>query len=50
MVVGIERAGQRMISPESDLRLSAEDVLWIVGEKECLMRLVHELGQKELHS
>lgn len=31
LVVGIERGGQRMMNPDSDLRLAADDVLWIVA-------------------
>jgi CPA2 family monovalent cation:H+ antiporter-2 len=36
MVVGLERAGTRMMSPDSDLPLLAGDVLWVVGEREGL--------------
>jgi CPA2 family monovalent cation:H+ antiporter-2 len=37
MVVGIERNMKRIINPESDLKLEAGDILWIVGEREKLL-------------
>ena len=40
IIVGIERFGNRIINPTGDLIFSAEDVLWVVGEKEQLDRLV----------
>lgn len=36
IVVGIERNGQRSMNPDSDLKLLAHDILWIVGEKKNL--------------
>lgn len=32
MIVGIERHGQRMLSPESSILLLDEDLLWVVGD------------------
>jgi monovalent cation:H+ antiporter-2, CPA2 family len=39
MVVGIESEGRRIINPDSDLRITIGDTLWIVGEMETLDRL-----------
>lgn len=32
MIVGIERNGQRILSPDSSMILEAEDLLWVVGD------------------
>ena len=32
MIVGIERNGQRILSPDSSMVLEAEDLLWVVGD------------------
>ncbi len=39
LVVGIERAENRIINPESDTLLQAGDRLWVVGEKSQLDKL-----------
>ncbi|MGE0174716.1 MAG: cation:proton antiporter [Oligoflexales bacterium] len=39
IVVGLERSGQRIRSPESGITLAYDDVLWVVGERENLKRL-----------
>jgi CPA2 family monovalent cation:H+ antiporter-2 len=39
MVVGIERQGQRLRSPKSDLTLEEKDLLWVVGNVRQLQRL-----------
>jgi len=39
MVVGIERKGQRIQSPKSELVLDIHDLLWIVGDLRQLQRL-----------
>lgn len=39
MVVGLERDGQRVRSPNSDLKLAAGDLLWVVGETTSLQRI-----------
>jgi monovalent cation:H+ antiporter-2, CPA2 family len=36
LVVGIERAGQRLLNPESNLVFEEGDVVWIVGEKKLI--------------
>lgn len=36
LVVGIEKAGRRILNPESALRLEAGDVLWIVGNRDLM--------------
>ncbi len=42
MIVGIERADQRIMNPESDMKLKGGDTLWVVGEKEKLDQLVSQ--------
>ncbi len=44
MVVGIERARRRIINPDTDLTILADDVVWVVGEETQLERLFKELG------
>ncbi len=45
MVVGLERQGRRVINPDSDLKLSAGDILWVVGEKNSLDNLFQRLSK-----
>jgi CPA2 family monovalent cation:H+ antiporter-2 len=45
MVVGIERSGDRIQSPESTLVLKAQDSLWVVGELTDLTKLKDTLCQ-----
>lgn len=33
LVVGLERNGQRILNPDSSMRIEAGDVLWIVGDR-----------------
>ncbi len=40
MVVGLERKGTRILNPESQLILEKDDILWIVGEKRLLAKLM----------
>ncbi len=40
MVVGIEEQGHRVVNPSPDVRLSSGDILWIVGRKEDLTRMM----------
>ena len=44
MVVGVERDGQRLQSPKSDLRLQAKDLIWLVGEAKGLQLLQASLS------
>ncbi len=39
IVVGIERNGLRLTNPDSDLKLAASDIVWIVGSSEALRAL-----------
>lgn len=39
LVVGIERAGERMLNPPSDLKLEWDDVVWIVGNRKKIQEL-----------
>ena len=41
LVVGIEKRGNRILNPESDIILEKDDILWIVGDKKLLAELVH---------
>ena len=42
LVVGIEKRGNRILNPESDIVLEKDDILWIVGDKKLLADLVHD--------
>lgn len=39
MIVGIERRGQRILSPDSGMRLEKEDLLWVVGDVDKIEKL-----------
>ncbi|XGC79564.1 cation:proton antiporter [Bdellovibrio bacteriovorus] len=39
LVVGIEREGQRILNPDSTVKLLKGDVLWIVGDREKILSL-----------
>ena len=39
MIVGIERNGQRILSPDSGMSLMVEDILWVVGDIEKIREL-----------
>jgi CPA2 family monovalent cation:H+ antiporter-2 len=38
-VVGIERAGKRILNPDSHLAIQNGDLLWIVGDRQKLRSL-----------
>lgn len=40
LVVGIERDGERMLNPESTLVFAWDDVVWIVGERKKIQKLI----------
>ncbi|WPR70253.1 cation:proton antiporter [Flavobacterium sp. NG2] len=42
LIVGIERNGNRILNPESNIVLEKNDNLWIVGNKKLLNDLFHE--------
>ena len=42
MIVGIEKRGNRILNPESNVILEKDDILWIVGDKKLLADLVHD--------
>jgi CPA2 family monovalent cation:H+ antiporter-2 len=42
MVVGIERASNRNINPDTDMKIEPDDVIWIVGEQAKLEELFRE--------
>jgi CPA2 family monovalent cation:H+ antiporter-2 len=39
MIVGIERNGQRILSPDSSMKLEADDLLWVVGDIQKIKEL-----------
>lgn len=39
MVVGIERKGERLMNPDSDLSFQLEDLVWMVGRPDSIARL-----------
>lgn len=41
LIVGIEKKGNRILNPESNIILEKDDILWIVGDKKLLADLVH---------
>lgn len=40
LIVGIERAGKRIINPDTDSTLEAEDKLWLVGGRKDIEKLL----------
>jgi K+/H+ antiporter YhaU regulatory subunit KhtT len=50
MVVGIERQGQRLRSPKSDLTLEEKDLLWVVGNVRQLQRLQEHFQNQSVAS
>ena len=44
MVVGVERCHKRIINPDTDKTILADDVIWVVGEDSMLDRLFSDLG------
>ncbi|MCB9034085.1 MAG: cation:proton antiporter [Chitinophagales bacterium] len=40
IIVGIERDGNRILNPESNFILQANDVLWIVGDKRKIISII----------
>jgi CPA2 family monovalent cation:H+ antiporter-2 len=42
LVVGIERNGERILNPDSSTIFEWDDVIWIVGERKLIQKLVKE--------
>ncbi|MNL22737.1 potassium transporter peripheral membrane component [compost metagenome] len=40
MVVGIERNGNRILNPESNIVLGRNDIIWVVGDKKRMSELM----------
>lgn len=40
IVVGVERAGKRILNPDSALTLQPGDLLWIVGDRKLIRGLI----------
>ena len=41
LVVGVEKGNDDLLSPEADMLLEENDVVWVVGEKDAVYRLVN---------
>ena len=39
LIVGIERNGEHIISPDSSMKILVDDILWIVGDYDKINRL-----------
>ncbi|MES2681554.1 MAG: cation:proton antiporter [Bacteroidota bacterium] len=46
LVVGVERQGERIINPESDLTFERNDIIWIVGDEKRIKVLTKEVFTK----
>jgi CPA2 family monovalent cation:H+ antiporter-2 len=44
LVVGVERNGQRIVNPESDLIFEVHDTVWLVGNETLIQSLIRELA------
>ncbi|HNX08418.1 MAG TPA: TrkA C-terminal domain-containing protein, partial [Bacteroidales bacterium] len=44
LVVGIERAGQRLLNPESDEVIRLNDKIWIVGDEQRIKVCLQEFA------
>lgn len=44
MVVGVERNHNRIINPDTDKEIVADDIIWVVGEESMLEQLFSELA------
>lgn len=42
LLVGVERKGQRMLNPESNIILEKNDLLWLVGDKKLMAEIFKE--------
>jgi CPA2 family monovalent cation:H+ antiporter-2 len=42
LIVGIEKRGNRILNPESNVILEKDDILWIVGDRKLLGNLAHD--------
>ncbi|AOZ98274.1 MULTISPECIES: cation:proton antiporter domain-containing protein [Flavobacterium] len=42
LLVGVERKGQRMLNPESNIVLEKNDLLWLVGDKKLMAEIFKE--------
>lgn len=47
LVVGLERDGERIVNPESDIVLQADDQIWIVGDDRRLNVIMNEQALAE---
>jgi CPA2 family monovalent cation:H+ antiporter-2 len=48
IVVGLERANQRQLNPDSWLEIKAEDILWVVGEPALIDELEAKIAEQHL--
>jgi monovalent cation:H+ antiporter-2, CPA2 family len=47
LVVGLERNGQRILNPDSTVRLTEGDIVWIVGVQKVISQFLSEPGRVE---
>lgn len=45
LVVGVERAGQRILNPEPHLSLRAGDTIWVVGDRKLMEKWPQEVSR-----
>ncbi len=45
MIVGLERNGERILNPDSDMIIENEDVLWVAGERDLIKDYVKQNRQ-----
>jgi CPA2 family monovalent cation:H+ antiporter-2 len=48
LVVGLERNGQRILNPESAMRLHEGDIVWVVGVRKRIDEFLHEWVNEDL--
>jgi len=44
LVVGIERNGERILNPESDVIFESEDKVWLVANEKRIRQIIKELA------
>ena len=48
MIVGLERNGERILNPDSDMIIENEDVLWVAGERDLIKDYVKQNRQNNV--
>src|SRR6185503_8616127 len=47
LVIGIERNNERILNPDSSLKLAWGDIVWIVGNKKKIHKMIHDKQLKD---